>query len=188
MATQTCIDDLPSMDALLQQHTLLEGVRKIGEGTFGEAFKGDGVVFKIVPMEGDTLVNGEAQKRAGEIMAEALIALRLSGLRAQEGVQQGAVRCILGVCVVVCVVPCRPKGRCVSIALFATIRMYVSTVHYSNGFVHTHCVGVCRGVYSPCLLTAWHDWDAVNTSENEAPNMFGEVCFEWIFVLSGSLC
>lgn len=82
--TQTRVEELPSMDALLQQHTNVEGVRKIGEGTFGEAYKGGGVVFKIVPMEGETLVNGEAQKRAGEIMAEALIALRLSGLRAGQ--------------------------------------------------------------------------------------------------------
>lgn len=36
-------------------------VRKIGEGTFGEAFKAGRVVFKIVPMEGEQLVNGEPQ-------------------------------------------------------------------------------------------------------------------------------
>ena len=36
-------------------------VRKIGEGTFGEAFKAGRVVLKIVPMEGAVLVNGEAQ-------------------------------------------------------------------------------------------------------------------------------
>lgn len=31
-------------------------VRKIGEGTFGEAFKASGQVLKIVPMEGDIKV------------------------------------------------------------------------------------------------------------------------------------
>jgi hypothetical protein len=35
---------------------------KLGEGTFGEAFKGGGCVFKIVPMDGDFLVNAEIQK------------------------------------------------------------------------------------------------------------------------------
>lgn len=56
-------------------------VRKIGEGTFGEAFKCPGVVLKIVPMGGDVLVNGERQKGAKEMLAEAAIALRLSALR-----------------------------------------------------------------------------------------------------------
>ena len=53
---QTDAKALPSMHELLGQHVKLKGVRKIGEGTFGEAFKGGGVVFKIVPMEGDLLV------------------------------------------------------------------------------------------------------------------------------------
>ncbi len=69
------------METLLQKHTTLSGIRKIGEGTFGEAYKGNGLVFKIVPMEGSTLVNGEVQKRADEILAEVLVALRLNGLR-----------------------------------------------------------------------------------------------------------
>ena len=43
---------LPSMDELLGQHVRLKAVKKIGEGTFGEAFKSGDVVFKIVPMEG----------------------------------------------------------------------------------------------------------------------------------------
>lgn len=39
------------------------------------------VVFKIVPLEGDLLVNGETQKRSEEILAEVAIALTLSRLR-----------------------------------------------------------------------------------------------------------
>lgn len=36
------------------------GVKKIGEGTYGEVYRGeDGVVMKIVSMGGDVLVNGE---------------------------------------------------------------------------------------------------------------------------------
>lgn len=31
----------------------IKTVRKIGEGTFGEAFKGEGMVLKVVPMAGD---------------------------------------------------------------------------------------------------------------------------------------
>lgn len=39
------------------------------------------VVFKIVPLEGNLLVNGETQKRSEEILAEVAIALTLSRLR-----------------------------------------------------------------------------------------------------------
>ncbi len=39
------------------------------------------VVFKIVPLEGSLLVNGETQKRSEEILAEVAIALTLSRLR-----------------------------------------------------------------------------------------------------------
>lgn len=138
------------MDALLQQHTSLQGVRKIGEGTFGEAYKGGGVVFKIVPMQGETLVNGEPQKRADEIKAEALIALRLSALRPDAS--QGVVE-----------------------ARLLKHHTLTHAVHCSPCFVQTHCVGVCRGVYSPTLLEEWHAWDAVNTSENEAPDIFDQV-------------
>lgn len=40
----------------------LRDIKKLGEGTFGEAFKGGGNVLKIVPMDGTFLVNGEHQK------------------------------------------------------------------------------------------------------------------------------
>ena len=75
------INSTISMDSLLGQHVDLGLVKKIGEGTFGEAFKADDIVFKIVPMEGSTLVNGEQQKRADEILAEVAITLSLSKLR-----------------------------------------------------------------------------------------------------------
>jgi hypothetical protein len=43
------------------------------------------VVFKIVPMEGATPVNGEQQKCAADILAEVDISLRLSRLRGEPG-------------------------------------------------------------------------------------------------------
>lgn len=42
-----------------------ENVVKIGEGTYGEAFKVDNYVCKIVPFDGDFRVNGEIQKVTG---------------------------------------------------------------------------------------------------------------------------
>ena len=35
---------------------------KVGEGTYGEAFRDEQHCFKIVPMDGDELVNGDVQK------------------------------------------------------------------------------------------------------------------------------
>ena len=43
------------------------------------------VVFKIVPMEGAALVNGERQKGAADLLAEVEIALALSALRGTLG-------------------------------------------------------------------------------------------------------
>lgn len=73
------------MAALLGQFARLKHVKKLGEGTFGEAFKADQAVFKIVPLEGSLLVNGEVQKRSEEILAEVAIALTLSRLRETTG-------------------------------------------------------------------------------------------------------
>lgn len=35
---------------------------KLGEGTFGEAFRAGSTVCKVVPFDGTSLVNGETQK------------------------------------------------------------------------------------------------------------------------------
>ena len=51
------------MEQMLSQHVKLRTVKKIGEGTFGEAFKGGDAVFKIVPMEGDLLVRPPSARR-----------------------------------------------------------------------------------------------------------------------------
>lgn len=56
-ALQTDVEALPSMEQMLGQHVKLKTVKKIGEGTFAEAFKGSSVVFKIMPMEGKLLVS-----------------------------------------------------------------------------------------------------------------------------------
>ncbi|CAM6020973.1 unnamed protein product [Sphagnum balticum] len=59
----------------------LEKIVKLGEGTYGEAFKGGGNVFKIVPMDGDFHVNGEIQKTSAEILSEVLLHNTLNKLR-----------------------------------------------------------------------------------------------------------
>ena len=42
------------------------------------------IVFKVVPVEGEQLINGAPQKRAQEMAAEALISLTLTSLRQNE--------------------------------------------------------------------------------------------------------
>ncbi|KAK9801322.1 hypothetical protein WJX73_003144 [Symbiochloris irregularis] len=75
-------DSLPTMDKLLSRFDGMQSVRKLGEGTFGEAYgTAEGRVFKVLPLDGEQLVNGEVQKTAGEILAEAAITLALSKLR-----------------------------------------------------------------------------------------------------------
>jgi hypothetical protein len=47
-------------------------VRKLGEGTYGEAFKCPGVVLKVVPMGGEQIINGTTPKEAEHMRAEAV--------------------------------------------------------------------------------------------------------------------
>ncbi|XP_031486957.1 serine/threonine-protein kinase haspin homolog isoform X2 [Nymphaea colorata] len=63
----------------------ITNISKIGEGTYGEAFRGGGCVFKIVPIDGDFLVNGEVQKRSSELLEEVLLSLALNSLRGHLG-------------------------------------------------------------------------------------------------------
>jgi hypothetical protein len=59
-------------------------VVKIGEGTYGEAFKSGQFVLKFVPMEGSNLINGWPQKGAGDLLGEAIIARALTDLGQDE--------------------------------------------------------------------------------------------------------
>ncbi|XP_077287768.1 haspin [Arctopsyche grandis] len=61
---------------------------KIGEGVYGEVFlyktendPNNPIVMKVIPIEGDALVNGEPQKKFEEIISEIVIAMELSDLR-----------------------------------------------------------------------------------------------------------
>ncbi|XP_048418376.1 uncharacterized protein haspin isoform X2 [Stegostoma tigrinum] len=65
--------------------TMLEKCEKIGEGIFGEVFQmtnndGKYMVFKIIPIEGGKLVNGEPQKKFEEVLPEIIISKQLSQL------------------------------------------------------------------------------------------------------------
>lgn len=64
----------------------LQHCQKIGEGVFGEVFmkrdkEGSTTVMKVIPIEGNQIVNLEKQKTFGEILSEIIISMELSNLR-----------------------------------------------------------------------------------------------------------
>ncbi|WVZ66833.1 hypothetical protein U9M48_016000 [Paspalum notatum var. saurae] len=62
----------------------LGSIKKLGEGTYGEAYRAGRTVCKVVPFDGDLLVNGETQKRSEEILGEVLLSLTLNNLRSNR--------------------------------------------------------------------------------------------------------
>ncbi|KAH1195806.1 hypothetical protein AAZX31_19G212100 [Glycine max] len=62
-----------------------ETIVKVGEGTYGEAFKINNYVCKIVPFDGEFRVNGEVQKRSEELLEEVLLCKTLNQLRGKDG-------------------------------------------------------------------------------------------------------
>lgn len=86
--------------------TYMNHCRKIGEGVYGEVFlyekEIERSVLKIIPIEGNQLVNGEPQKKFNEILSEIVIAKELHNLRYSEThktsgfVEVKNIKCIKG--------------------------------------------------------------------------------------------
>ena len=145
---------LPSMDELLELHVggkAAAGARagdvvKVGEGTFGEAFRVGGSVVKVVPIDGGRgsatgAPAGDAQKSAGELLAEAEIALALTSLRTPLD---------------------RPGGG-------LAFGDEDGAADATTGFAHTTAVGVCYGAYAGTLVRAWRAWKGAHGSDNPDP-------------------
>ncbi|CAA7388380.1 unnamed protein product [Spirodela intermedia] len=81
--TGECKSSFAQLLMVCRQSTPLT-LSEIGEGTYGEAFKAGSAVCKIVPIDGDQLVNGEVQKRSEEVIEEVLLSLTLNSLRGQD--------------------------------------------------------------------------------------------------------
>ena len=87
-------------------YSYVEHCRKIGEGVYGEVFlyehEDKKSVIKVIPIEGDELVNGEPQKKFQEILSEIVIALELHNLRFNANyttdgfVEVKTVKCLRG--------------------------------------------------------------------------------------------
>ncbi|KAK3908485.1 Putative serine/threonine-protein kinase haspin-like protein [Frankliniella fusca] len=82
-----CGQDGPVPFEVYYPPTMKTCTKKIGEGVYGEVFFYSGCanrppsVIKIIPIEGTTDVNGEPQKKFGEIFSEVCVAQELSKLR-----------------------------------------------------------------------------------------------------------
>lgn len=149
---------LPTMDELLGSVIRVDRARKIGEGTFGEAFKEGSRVVKIVPVEGAILVNGEKQKTAQEVLAEVVVTRRLSSLRQGRGGDDAST-----------------SGAGAGAG---------GSDNTTGGFVEAYRVGICRGRYSAALQDEWHRWARENASENDPVDVFpADQCY-CVFVLS----
>lgn len=47
-----------------------------------------------------------------------------------------------------------------------------SNQNITEGFVQTHGLGICRGVYAEALTKEWHRWDRLHESENDPVDAF----------------
>ncbi|XWS64411.1 hypothetical protein CRYUN_Cryun05aG0002300 [Craigia yunnanensis] len=77
---------LYAIDYVILSYNVLdpESIAKVGEGTYGEAFRAGNTICKIVPFDGDFPVNGEVQKKSEELLAEAVLLQTLNSLREFE--------------------------------------------------------------------------------------------------------
>ncbi|XP_078443477.1 protein kinase superfamily protein isoform X2 [Wolffia australiana] len=73
-----------TLPEVISQYCNPDSLIKIGEGTYGEAFRAGSAVCKIVPIDGDQLVNGEIQKKSEEVIEEVLLSMTLNDLREKE--------------------------------------------------------------------------------------------------------
>ncbi|CAG9772831.1 unnamed protein product [Ceutorhynchus assimilis] len=102
-----CNQTNPLPFEMLYPKSLLEGSKKIGEGVYGEVFlcpkeNGKSTVMKIIPIEGDKIINGEKQKMFDEILSEVVIVSQLSNLRNTSSNKTSAfcevqqISCVIG--------------------------------------------------------------------------------------------
>lgn len=80
-----CGQSSPStFSEVLSEYCDLQSITKVGEGTYGEVFIAGEAVCKVVPFNGDSLVNGEIQKKGEELLEEVMLSLTLNQLRGRD--------------------------------------------------------------------------------------------------------
>lgn len=89
-----CRQEAPvNMSEIFLKYSDSSSIKKLGEGTYGEAFRAGAAVCKIVPIDGDLLINGEIQKKSEEVLEEVLLSLTLNSLREQHDYSENLNSC-----------------------------------------------------------------------------------------------
>ncbi|XP_045498862.1 dentin sialophosphoprotein [Colias croceus] len=132
--------------------TALKNCRKIGEGVYGEVYlwrAGDGRarVLKVIPVDGDTVVNGEKQKDYGQIVSEIVIAMELSALGAPIPDIESHLN----------------EGKNVE-----TLDLH-SVENATDVFNKVLAARLVYGPYPARLLDLWELYDETTGSENDSP-------------------
>ncbi|KAD3067508.1 hypothetical protein E3N88_35388 [Mikania micrantha] len=79
---KVCGQSSPStFSDVISEYCDFQSITKVGEGTYGEVFIAGKTICKVVPFNGDSLVNGEIQKKAEELLEEVMLSLTLNELR-----------------------------------------------------------------------------------------------------------
>ncbi|KAH9733888.1 serine/threonine-protein kinase haspin-like [Citrus sinensis] len=162
---------------LFSKYSDPENIVKVGEGTFGEAFLAGNTVCKIVPIDGDLKVNGEAQKVLILISSAVFVTSRLGKRTYLSG---GRSRIIY-------LVKLKSEELLEEVVLSWTLnhlrRNEGDTLNACTTFVEMFEIKVCQGPYDAALIQAWEDWDDKHCSENDNPEEFPENQRYIVFVL-----
>ncbi|CAH2046924.1 unnamed protein product, partial [Iphiclides podalirius] len=132
--------------------TELKNCHKIGEGVYGEVFlwrarDGQARVLKIIPIAGDTKVNGEPQKGFHEIISEIVIAMELSALRSPIATIEKLL----------------DEGKEID-----TLDLH-AVQNATDIFNEVKAVRCVRGPYPARLLDLWELFDECRGSDNDNP-------------------
>ncbi|KAH7571259.1 hypothetical protein JRO89_XS04G0010400 [Xanthoceras sorbifolium] len=167
-----------------------DSIAKIGEGTYGEAFKAGNTVCKIVPIDGDLKVNGEVQKRSEELLEEVVLSRTLNLLKRNEDDAHNACTTFIDTLEIHNSERAGGLGhdqvqivkRDIGFTLDLDLNLPWTNVPDANR--KQACIlKVCQGPYDDVLIKAWEDWDDKHGSENDHPKQFPENQCYVVFVL-----
>lgn len=135
-----------------------QDVEKIGEGVYGEVYAGTfryidqlSWVYKVVPIQGSVMINGEKQKTFKEVLPEIVVSQ--------------LVLCLL------CLFVARESYsyNLHNLPLFRELSKLRTGFKgsYTNGFVHLRNARVAKGKYSKVLLDSWDKFNDKYGIHNE---------------------
>ncbi|GER52294.1 serine/threonine-protein kinase Haspin [Striga asiatica] len=161
-----CGQSVPStLTDILSSYCGQETITKVGEGTYGEAFKVGNNVCKIVPFGGDFRVNGEVQKKSEELLEEVVLSCTLNHLRGHKSDVLNA-----------CTTFIQTVEYVFSSLISESTEFFgPSSLNASLIVIMLFWLPVSEWLarfYDSALISAWEDWDGKHGSENDHPKDF----------------